>query len=274
MPDLFASLPVYLLVALVMAGAVTGFLAGLFGVGGGAVMVPVLYEVFGLLGVPEDVRIQLAIGTSLAVIVPTSLRSYFAHKVSGAVLMPVLKQWAVPIVLAVAAGSIIARYADPAVFKLVFIGVAALTSIKLLKPDWIRSFSARLPSSPVMVIYGGLIGLLSALMGIGGGTLSTMALTLHGMSIHAAVATSSGVGVLISLPASIGYALAGLPWQNALPPFSLGFISLPGFLLLIPMSILCAPFGARLAHRLPRRTLEKGFGVFLMLVVVRLIFSL
>jgi uncharacterized membrane protein YfcA len=261
-------------VAILAAGAITGVLAGLFGVGGGAVMVPVLYEVFGIIGVDDSVRMPLCVGTSLAVIIPTSIRSARGHMAKGAVDMDVLKVWVLPIIIGVIAGSLIARFADPWVFKVVFIGVALVNAIKLLfgRESW--QFSSTLPGKFILNIYGFLIGILSALMGIGGGTLSNLALTLHGQTIHRAVATSAGVGVIISIPGAIGYIYAGWPQMDDLPAFSLGYVSLLGFFLLIPTTFLTAPIGVRIAHALSRRKLEIAFGLFLMLVALRFIISL
>ncbi|MGB0694579.1 MAG: sulfite exporter TauE/SafE family protein [Rhodospirillaceae bacterium] len=263
-----------LAVALLAAGVVTGILAGLFGVGGGAVMVPVLYELFRLTGISEPILMPLCVGTSLAVIIPTSIRSWRGHSAKGAVDQDILKVWAIPILLGVIAGALIARHADPWVFKVVFIAVAGVNAVKMLfgKDSW--KLSETLPGRAVMRAYGGCIGILSALMGIGGGALSNLLLTLHGRSIHQAVGTSSGVGVLISIPATIGYVYAGWPAMPDLPPFSAGYVSLPGFLLLIPTTVLCAPLGVKIAHALPRRTLEVAFGIFLAVVALRFVFSL
>ena len=167
----------WLVVALLAAGAITGLLAGVFGVGGGAVAVPILYELFRILEVPEEVRMPLCVGTSLAIIIPTSIRSFSAHKAKGAVDMTILRVWAVPVVLGVIVGSIIARYAPADLFKGVFVVVAGLSAIRLLfgKDTW--RFGLDMPSKPIMVAYGWLIGILSALMGIGGGQLSNLFMT-------------------------------------------------------------------------------------------------
>ncbi|WP_134498247.1 sulfite exporter TauE/SafE family protein, partial [Microvirga pakistanensis] len=165
--------------------------AGVFGVGGGAVAVPILYELFRLLEVPEAVRMPLSVGTSLAIIVPTSIRSFQAHRAKGAVDMSILKLWAVPVVLGVVLGSLVARFAPADLFKAVFVIVAGVSAIRLLfgRDTW--RLGLHLPGRPVMLAYGGLIGLLSALMGIGGGQLSNLFMTFYSRPIHQAVATSS-----------------------------------------------------------------------------------
>lgn len=262
-----------LVIALLGAGLVTGLLAGMFGVGGGAVIVPVLYSIFGFLNVPEDVRMHLCVGTSLAIIIPTSIQSFRTHYSKGKVLMDVLRLWAVPVVLSVLAGGAIAAFAPALVLKLVFIAVALSNAIKLLsgRDDW--RIAPDLPGPAGMRAYGVLIGLASSLMGIGGGAISNMILSLHGKAIHNAVATSSGLGILISVPGAIAYIAAGWPKMAMLPPLSLGFVSLLGFALIAPTSTLIAPLGARLAHSMPKRRLEIAFGVFLLLVSARFIWG-
>jgi len=269
-----------LAVALLAAGAVTGILAGVFGVGGGAVIVPVLYELFTLLQVPEAVRMPLCVGTSLAVIIPTSIRSFNAHRRKGMVDMSIVKVWAVPVVIGVLAGGLIARYAPADVFKAVFVAVAGLSAFRLLlgKDSW--KLAEDIPGPFVMRCYGLVIGVLSALMGIGGGQLSSLFMTFYGRPIHQAVATSSGLGVIISLPGALSYIYAGWPRAAEFPdvaalqpPLALGYVSLIGFVLFVPTSIWTAPLGAKLAHALPKRKLEILFGLFLSVVCLRFVLS-
>jgi len=264
----------WLAASVMVAGVVTGILAGLFGIGGGAVIVPVLFEVFRLLGVPEAVRMQLCIGTSLAIIVPTAVRSYRAHKARGFVLPEVMRRWALPSMAGVAVGSALAALAPPDVFKAAFVLIACLIAAKLLVggDGWVLGHE--LPGTAAMIAYGFAIGLGSALMGIAGGSLVTMILTLYGTPIHNAVATAAGLGVPITFAGTIGYVLAGLPHRALLPPLSLGFVSVLGVVLIAPLSSWVAPFGARLAHRLPKRKLEIGFALFLLLIAARFLISL
>jgi uncharacterized protein len=260
--------------AIVFAGVVTGILAGLFGIGGGAVIVPVLYEVFRVLGVPEEVRMQLCVGTSLAIIVPTNIRSYLAHRAQNMVLPDVLRQWAVPSVIGVAVGALAAAVAPAALFRLAFVVIAALIALKLLlgRESW--RVSDQLPSGIAMRAYGFLVGLASSLMGVSGGSVANAILTLHGKSIHNAVATSAGLGVPITIAGTVGYVLAGLPHQALLPPLSLGYVSLVGFAVMAPVASLTASYGARLAHRLPKRSLEIAFGLFLLAAAMRFLLTL
>lgn len=272
---------IWLAIALLGAGAVTGLLAGVFGVGGGTVIVPVLYELFRVAGVPEEVRMPLCVGTSLAIIIPTSIRSFNAHRAKGAVDMAILRQWAIPVVLGVLMGSVIARYAPPDLFKAVFVVVAGVSAIRLLfgKDSW--RLGLDMPGKTVMNVYGWIIGVLSSLMGIGGGQLSNLFMTFYGRPIHQAVATSSGLGVLISVPGALGYIYAGWPRAAEYPdvgalqlPLALGYVSLVGLVLFVPTSVLTAPLGARLAHSLSKRKLEVAFGIFLLLISLRFLVSL
>jgi uncharacterized membrane protein YfcA len=264
----------FIAIAVIVGGVVTGLLAGLFGIGGGAVIVPVLYEVFRVVGAPEDIRFQLCVGTSLAVIVPTTVRSYLAHRAKGAVVAGVLRLWTMPAIAGVAAGSFAAAFAPAAVFKLAFVLVASLLAVKLLfgRDSW--RLGAELPGRVAMTGYGFLVGLASSLMGVSGGSVSNAILTLYARPIHNAVATSAGLGVPVTIAGTIGYMAAGLSHQAQLPPFSIGFVSLIGLVLMAPISTLVAPIGVHLAHALPKRQLEIAFGIFLLLVSLRFIATL
>ncbi len=265
---------VWLAVAITVAGIITGLLAGLFGVGGGAIIVPVLYEVFRLLGVPDEVRMQLCIGTSIAIIVPTSLRSFLAHREKGLVIPGIIRTWTLPAVLGVLCGAVVAAFAPSEVFKIAFIVLAMFIASKFLLGGDRWNIASDLPNAAMMSVYGFGIGLASSLMGIAGGSLSTIVLTMYGKPIHNAVATAAGLGVPITIAGTLGYIAAGWPHQALLPPLSLGFVSLIGLVLMAPLSSLTAPYGARLAHRLSRRTLEIAFAIFLLLVSLRFVFSL
>ena len=258
----------------IVAGIVAGLLGGLFGIGGGAIIVPVLFEAFGLLGVPDDVRVQLCIGTSLAIIVPTAIRSYRQHKAHGAVLGDVLRRWTIPCVIGVAVGAVLAALAPPETFKAAFVLIALVIAAKLLfgGDRWV--IARDLPGKAAMDGYGFVIGLGSSLMGIAGGSLAVMVLTLYGKPIRSAVATGAGIGVPITIAGTIGYILAGLPHQSMLPPLSIGFVSIPGVVLIAPLSSWVAPFGARLAHRLQQRTLEVAFSAYLLLAAARFLVSM
>jgi uncharacterized membrane protein YfcA len=264
---------IWLALAILAGGVVTGILAGLFGIGGGGVIVPVLYEVFRVLEVSEDVRMQLCVGTSLAIILPTAIRSYRAHRARGAGLTDVIRAWAIPAIVGVAAGAAIAAVAPGWVFKLAFALIASFIAMRLLvgRDDW--RIADEFPRGPLMWLYGFFIGLSSSLMGVSGGSVSNMFLTLHNKPIHQAVATSAGLGIPITIAGAAGFMLAGLPYQAQMPPLSVGFVSLIGVAVMAPVSSFMAGYGARLAHALPRRRLEVAFGIFLLAIAMRFVAS-
>lgn len=266
---------------LVAVGALAGFLAGVFGIGGGAVLVPVFYECFRLAGVPLEVRMPLCVGTSLAVIIPTSISSFRAHYLRGAVDMAILKIWWLPIVTGVIAGSITARHAPERLFKYVFVMVAWSAAARLLlaREDW--KFGDDVPKGPLMRLYGFLVGILATLMGVGGGLFSNLLMTFYGRPIHQAVATSSALAVLISIPGALGYVYAGWPVAARFPdvaalqlPLALGYVSLIGAALVMPSSLLTAPLGVRCAHAMSKRMLEIAFGIYMFIVGGRFLISL
>ena len=257
-----------LAVAIIVSGAASGLLAGIFGIGGGAVIVPVLYQGFTFLGVDEAVRMHLSVGTSIGIIVPTAIRSFAAHRRHGAVDTQLLKSWLIATPLGVVAASLVAAAISGAALRGIFAVLAVVVAIRLLfnRESW--RLDDNLPGGPVRAIVGVLIGFFSTLMGIGGGILNNTFMTLFGRSMHQAVATSSGVGVLVSLPGIFGYVWAGWGAAN-LPPFSAGFVNLLGVILVVPITVIAAPLGVRVAHAISRRQLEIGFGLFLMLVAIR-----
>ena len=266
---------------LVAVGALSGFLAGVFGIGGGAILVPVFYECFRLAGVPLEVRMPLCIGTSLAIIIPTSIRSWRAHYLRGAVDSDILKAWWLPVLTGVIAGSITARYAPERLFKIVFVTVAWSAAARLLLARASWKFGDDLPRGPLMKLYGFGVGILSTLMGIGGGLFSNLLMTFYGRPIHQAVATSSALAVLISIPGALGYVYAGWPAAAHYPgvtalqlPFALGYVSLIGAALVMPTSMLTAPLGVRAAHAMSKRSLEMAFGTYLFIVGGRFVVSL
>jgi uncharacterized membrane protein YfcA len=276
--DLLASIPngelATLAIGLVIAGIFGGVLAGVFGIGGGAVLVPVLAELFDRLDVAEDAQMHLAVGTSLAIIIPTTLRSLGAHRARGSVDEVALKAWIVPAAVGAAVGSAIAAVASSDALKIVFAVFALSMSANLLfgRPDW--RIADVLPARPITALWGFVIAILSVLIGIGGGALATLFLTLYGRPIHKAVGTSAGLGALIAIPGAIGYAIAGWPHLAELPPLSIGYVSVVGLMLTAPISVLAAPLGVRLAHGLSKATLRRAFGVYLALVATRFLFDL
>jgi uncharacterized protein len=266
---------------LVAVGALAGFLAGVFGIGGGAILVPVFYECFRLAGVPLDARMPLCVGTSLAIIIPTSIRSYRAHHARGAVDMEIIRAWWLPVIIGVVLGSVIARYAPERLFKIVFVMVAWSAAARLLLARESWKFGDDLPKGPLMKLFGFIVGLLSTLMGVGGGLFSNLLMTFYSRPIHQAVATSSALAVLISIPGALGYIYAGWPAAAHYPgvaalqlPFAIGYVSLIGAVLVMPTSLLTAPLGVKAAHAMSKRTLELAFGCYLFVVGSRFVVSL
>lgn len=263
----------WLVAALIGAGLVTGFLAGLLGIGGGGVLVPILFETFGFIGVPEEVRMHMVLGTSFAVIVPTTWRSFTSHRARGAADLAVLKRLGPYIVAGVMAGVLLVSVASGTNLKVLWIVCATTLAAKMAlgRDEW--RLGDKLPSSRAIEAAAFVIGTVSTLMSIGGGMFVVTLLTLYGMPLLNAVATSSGVGPLIAIPGMLGYIWAG--WGNPLtPPLSLGYVSLLGAAIIIPASVIAAPYGVRAAHDMSRRTLELAFAAFLFLVALRLAISL
>ena len=259
-----------LLLALAAGGIVMGFLAGLFGIGGGAVIVPVLFELFGIWGVPEELRLKLATGTSLAIMLPTTYRSFRGHSARGAVDFRVVRRLAVPLVIGVGLGVLIAKSASPEVFKGVWIAFSLVMGCNLLLGDRGWRLGSEIPKSRLFELYGGFVGTISTLLSIGGGAFITVMMRLFGRPITDGVGTASAFGPLITIPGTLGFIWAG--WGLAgLPPGSAGFVSLPGFAVAATMSLLAAPYGVTAAHGLSRRTLEVLFACFLFAVAARFI---
>jgi uncharacterized membrane protein YfcA len=262
----------WLVLALIIGGLATGFLAGLLGIGGGGILVPVLYETFTFLHIPDDIRMHMVLGTSFAVIVPTAIQSFRSHRAKGAVDEAVLKRLIPYVVAGVLLGIALVSVVSSGGLKWVWIVCGGLLSIKMAlgREDW--RLADDVPDNWIVRAAAFVIGLISTLMSIGGGMFLVSMFTLCGWSILKAVATSSGFGPFIAIPGLLGYIWAG--WGNPeLPPLSLGFVSLLGAALIIPMSVLTAPLGVRVAHGISRRKLEIAFAVFLFTVSMRLLIS-
>ena len=262
-----------LALALSAAGLMTGFLAGLLGVGGGAILVPILYETFTWLGVDPAVRMHMVLGTSLAVIVPTSLRSARGHWRKGAMDVSVLRRLGPFVALGVALGVLTASVASTSALKWVWVFAGSLMAIKMAfgRDDW--RLGDRLPGSKGLEATAVGIGIISALMSIGGGMFVVTLLTLFAIPILPAVATSSGFGPIISIPGTLGFVWAG--WEVAgRPPFSVGYVNLLAAALVIPASLLAVPWGVHVAHSIPKRKLELAFAAFLACVAARFLWSL
>jgi uncharacterized protein len=261
---------------LLVGGLASGLLAGLFGIGGGGVLVPVLHDVFRLMGVPSDHLMHMAVGTSLAIMVPTTFKSYLTHRAKGGVDMDVLRRMAVPIVIGVIVGIFIAKVASGTMMKWVWIAFCVSMSAKLFfgREDW--RLGDAVPQSRVVEAYGVFVGIISTLLSIGGGAFMTMFMTLYNRPIKTAIGTASGCGPLIAIPGMLGFMWAGWPTSQAgvLPVGSMGYVNLIGALLIMPLSVTMAPVGARLAQGLSKRTLEIGLGCFMVVMAIRFAFAL
>ncbi len=263
----------FLAAALVAAGLAAGLIAGLLGVGGGIVLVPVLFQLFTLIGVDPAITMHLAVGTSLASIIPTSISAVRAHIRRDAVDFDILRTWAPGVVAGVAAGSALAGIARGSLLTGVFGTVALLVALyMMLVPEGIR-LRQTLPARPAQLAIAAVIGCFSSMMGIGGGTLTVPALVLCSYPIRRAVATSSAVGMIIAIPGTIGFMIAG--WDvPGRPPLSLGFVSLLGLMLTAPTAMITAPLGTRLAHVIDPVWLRRAFALFLTLTAIRMFWTL
>lgn len=259
--------------AMGFAGLLGGFVAGLLGVGGGIVVVPILYFVLGGMDVEDDVRMKIAVATSLATIIFTSLSSARSHYKREAVDFGLLRSWGVPIFVGVVAGTVVGGMVSGLVLTLVFAVVALLVAINMVVRANSVSLSDGFPNGVVKAICGYVVGMISAMMGIGGGTLSVPILTAFGHDIRRAVGTASAIGFIIAIPGMIGYAVAG--WNDPhLPAGSMGYVNLIALVLLAPLTMLVAPIGAHVAHKLERRTLGYAFAVFLTVTSLRMFYDI
>jgi uncharacterized membrane protein YfcA len=257
---------------LIIAGVFGGLVAGMLGVGGGIVVVPVLYHVLTLLHVDPEVRMHLAVGTSLATIIPTSFSSVRSHDKKGAVDWDLLRRWFVPMLIGVLIGSVLAGIVRGQTLTLIFAIVVLPVALHLAFGGEDRRIASKLPEDPGAWALAGGIGGLSTMMGIGGGTVGVPAMTLCGVPIHRAVGTASAFGAIISIPGTIGAVLAGWYAQH-LPPYSLGYVNLLGFLLIAPASYFMAPVGARIAHMTDRKRLRVVFAGFIAITAVKMLFD-
>ncbi len=260
-------------VGLVCVGAVSGFLAGMFGIGGGAILVPFFYQMLGLADVDDAVRMHLSVGTSLAIIAPTSVRSFLGHKAKGAVDMELLRRFVIWVPVGVISASVTVAYISGGMLRMIFAYIALAIALKMLlgKDHW--KLADEIPTGAATNLAGWFIGFFSTFMGIGGGVFNNTFMTAFGRKIHQAVATSAGVGVLIAIPGLFGYLWAG--WGDPLlPPFSIGYVNVLMVMITVPVTLLTAPFGVNVAHKLNKRQLEIGLGIFLILVSARFFYSL
>jgi len=256
---------------LVAASIIAGIVAGLLGVGGGIVIVPVLFWLFTFIDFPDDLAMHMAVATSLATIITTSISSMRAHHKRGAVDFDLLKKWAPALAVGALAGGLAARYFEPALLTAVFGTVGLLVAINLTLPKPLV-IADKLPSNPIQVAMATVIGFVSSLMGIGGGTLGVPTMAAFSYPIHRAVGTASAFGLVISIPAVIGFVISG--WDvPGRPPLSLGYVSLIAAIIILPFTTYFAPLGARLAHALEPKWVKRAFALFLTITAIKMLMS-
>lgn len=262
-----------IILAMAVSGVVAGFLAGLLGIGGGIVTVPVLFTAFGLIGTSLDIQMHMAVATSLAIIIPTAFVSTLSHATEDAVSSRLVIHWGLWIFLGALGGTYLASLLDARAMVGFFAFMAAMMAVKMLLPLDDRSVGSRPPRGPLGAAIAVTIGTFSSLMGIGGATFSVPVMTLFRMPIHRAVGTAAALGMIIAVPAALGYMIAG--WRTpGLPPLSLGYVNLVGIAVVAPLSMAFAPLGAMVAHRLSKRVLTVLFGIFLVIAALRMILPL
>ena len=259
--------------AMLFAGVLGGIMAGLLGVGGGIVIVPVLYHFLTTMGVDESLRMQVAVATSLTTIIATAISSTRSHYKKGSVDTALLKHWGPAIIVGVIVGTTIGGLADGRVLTIVFAVVALIVAGNMILVKDRETNETKNPPKSVWAVLGVIAGSLSAMMGIGGGTICVPVLNFLGYDIRRAVGTSAAIGLIIALPGTIGYAMSGIGVDGR-PPFSIGYVNVLAAALLIPMTVLCAPIGARIAHTIPRRALRMCFGLFLAITSARMFYDL
>ncbi|MAX31555.1 MAG: hypothetical protein CME72_00605 [Halomonadaceae bacterium] len=261
-----------LIAALLATGAVAGVMAGLLGVGGGIVIVPVLFHLFSLLGVDEGVRMHLAVGTSLATIIPTSIMSARAHHRKGSLDARVIKRLIPGVVVGVLLGGIASQFLSSEALTGLFATIALLVAANMFRRNT-RIIRDGMPGPLGSSLIGAVIGGISTLMGIGGGTLSVPTLSALNTPIRVAVGTGAALGLVISIPGTLSFMFSGLGEPDRLPG-SIGYVNLLGFAAIVPMTMLCAPLGARLAHAIDPALLKRLFAVFLLATAVRMYIDL
>jgi len=264
----------YYLFAFVMAltAIPVGFTAGLFGIGGGLISVPVLYYIFGSLGLNNDYVMHLAVGTSFAIIVPTSISSVLTHHKFKAVDFNIVKTYGLYAILGAVLGTIIASRLKTQQLILFFVIVTFFLGIYLifLKEKKIESKSDF--KTYYKILFGFVSGFVSAPMGIGGAIMNVPVLKFFGYSINRAIGSAAAVGFFIATTASIGFLITG-NYKEINAPLSIGFINIPAFLIFVPITIFMAKFGARTVHNIDKKLITKLFGFFNLLVSTRLFFE-
>ncbi|WP_299376198.1 sulfite exporter TauE/SafE family protein [uncultured Tateyamaria sp.] len=258
-----------MLAVLAVIGAFAGVLAGLLGVGGGIVLVPAFFYAFQTLGYDGPELMQMCLATSLATIIVTSVRSVLSHNKKGAVDWDILRTWAPGIVLGAVLGMLVVAGLRSVTLQVIFGVLALIVGVYMSfgKADW--RVADAMPRGPLRLVLSPLLGFMSVLMGIGGGSFGVPVMTLFNTPIHRAVATAAGFGVLIAVPAVIGFLMVDL--TMTVPPLTIGAVNLVAFAVVIAMTLITTPYGVRLAHAMDAKPLKRAFGVFLVLVALNML---
>lgn len=261
-----------LLVGLSISGCISGVFAGLLGIGGGAIIVPILSTAFEAIGFSGDIAQHVAVASSLAIIIPTGTMSARAHYRRGSVNLDILKLWAPFVLVFTLIGGLMARWFTGDALRIVFGVMAILIALNIVTPFQQRLMGHLKGSPTTHRVAASVVGYLSALMGIGGGSLSVPTIAAFGETMHTAVGTGAAIGVFIAIGGTIGFIVSG--WGAAgLPPLSLGYVNLIAFVLVGGFAALTAPLGAAIAHRLNQKTLKYVFAMFLVLVGLNMIWK-
>lgn len=260
----------HIILLLFASGAFAGILAGLLGVGGGIILVPIFYYSFSSLGSDNGQLMQICLATSLATIIFTSIRSVLSHHKKNAVDWEILRTWAPGIIIGAIIAVFVASTLRSNTLVLLFgiLGILTGFYMSISKSKW--RISDTMPGVLIRNVLSTIIGFLSVLMGIGGGSFAVPLMTLHGVTVHRSVATAAGFGVLIAFPSVITFALKQPPAQG-LPPFMIGYVNYAAFLIIISMTMITAPIGARISHKINPKLLKRIFGIFLIIVATNML---
>ena len=263
----------YYFVGLLVTGVVAGLIAGLFGVGGGIVIVPILFWIFTSLDFPNEILMHMAIGSSLATIIPTSIASARAHYRRGSIDIDVIKKWGFGLFLGALLGGFSGKFFTANELKYVFAIVAFIVALNMFIKDPLK-FSIKFPKSKFINTFISLIiGFLSSLMGVGAGTIGVPSLVSLSIPIHKAIGTAAALGLFISIPATIGLAFSGFDVPNR-PPFSIGYINIIAFFIMFPLTVFFTPIGVKIAHLINQRMLKVFFGAFLIITSTKMLISI
>ncbi|AGA64816.1 hypothetical protein B488_08240 [Liberibacter crescens BT-1] len=257
---------------LIVMGCLSGFLNGFFGIGGGLIIVPMFYKILTVYDkVDDSMRMHIAVGTSLAIIIMTSLRSFIGHYHRKTVDMRLLRNWVTAVPVGSITASMLSVYVNAQILREIFSVVSFCIALFILLNNNRWRLGTELPKNPWTWILGVIIGVFSGLIGIGGAIFNNIFMVLYGRSIYQAIATSTGVSLLVSIPGALGYIYAG--WGvSGLPVMSLGFINWGAALIVMPIAVLIAPVGIKVAYDIGKRKLEIGFSIFLFVISCWLFF--